>query len=187
MSKFTIKIKAAATLVISALPYLSSSSALAMSDETARLEHIEFTLKRGREIGGRDQKLENELLRDIANFDGKHNEILAVVRWQGSSGPGTVLAVREGDGRVSGCSIFEKMGNGSFDSVTGGAFCRFLISTGEFNEKSNSIIFKGKIRQGYDSCETKISFELFYDEKSGIFCDPLSQSDRFKCRVGVGH
>lgn len=131
--------------------------------------------------------LVTELLKDIPNFDAKHNEILAVVRWQGSLGAGTVLAVREGEGRVSGCSIVEKIGDGSFDSITGGVFCRFLIPTGEFNEKSNSIIFKGKIRQGYDGYETKISFGLFYDEKSGIFCDPLSQSDRFKCRIGVGH
>jgi hypothetical protein len=186
MSILATKIKAMVTLVVFVLPYLDSSLVLAAGNGAKRARHADFTLKRGGEIDSRDQKLDADLLKAIPDFDDRHNAILAIVRWQGPSGPRAILVVQEGQGRVTDCSIFERVGETGFDSVTGGAFCRFLTPVGEFNKNSDSVKFKGKIRQGYDSYETNISFELFYDEKLGIFCDPLSQSDRFKCRAGVG-
>ncbi|WP_157381416.1 hypothetical protein [Burkholderia ubonensis] len=135
--------------------------------------------------GGR---LNNILRREIGralsklpDFDAKNSDVLEVFTWSGAAGPGMIVAIREGIGRSAGCAIYEKVGGSDFELVNGQPFCWFSSPSGEFNKEYSSVRFLGKIRQSYDSPLNDVWFELFYNARIGVFCDPFSISKKFKC------
>ncbi|WP_157651079.1 hypothetical protein [Burkholderia ubonensis] len=123
-------------------------------------------------------------LSKLPDFDAKNSEVLEVFTWSGAAGPGMIVATREGIGRSAGCAIYEKVGNSDFELVNGQPFCWFSSPSGEFNEESSSVRFLGKISQSYDGQLNDVWFELFYDARIGVFCDPFSMSKKFKCEDG---
>jgi hypothetical protein len=187
MKTFPAEIKVIFMAAILILTLVQASPALSDNGGVAQMGQTSFTLKRGSEIDGGSLEMEENSPKVIPDFDSRHNKILSILRWNGATGPVTLVAVLEGEGRASSCSLYERVGDNGFGAVNAGAFCRFLPPTGEFNRSSRSVKYRGKIRQGYDSYETDIAFELFFDRNRGIFCDPISQSEKFKCRSEVGH
>ncbi|MCA8183256.1 hypothetical protein [Burkholderia vietnamiensis] len=109
---------------------------------------------------------------------------MEIITWDGIAGHGMIVAAREGIGRSAGCAIYEKIGDSDFEFVNGQPFCWFSNPSGESNKNSFSIKFTGKIRQSHDGPLNDMWFELFYDRRAGIFCDPSSRSKKFKCSNG---
>lgn len=136
------------------------------------------------EIGARRlEEVEGEL-REFPNFDVDHHRILSIVEWGVGSMRGTVIVASEGVGKSSGCSIYEKVGAGKFEFITGGPFCHFIKNpVGHMTKDSGRVKFDASIRQWYDGPPTPITFELVFDEARNIFCEPTSQSEAFKCRM----
>ncbi|MCO1351384.1 hypothetical protein L0Z31_26195 [Burkholderia vietnamiensis] len=122
-------------------------------------------------------------LRKLSNFDA-NSKVMEIITWDGIAGQGMIVAAREGIGRSAGCAIYEKIGDSDFEFVNGQPFCWFFNPSGESNKNSSSIKFTGKIRQSYDGPLNDMWFELFYDRRAGIFCDPSSRSKKFKCGNG---
>jgi hypothetical protein len=123
-------------------------------------------------------------LKKSPGFDLKNNKVIEIFTWEGSSGPGIIAAVREGVGGSAGCAIYEKVGDLDFEYVNGEPFCRFSKPSGRVDRKSTfGIKFVGKIRQSGDSPINPMEFELSYDEQKGFFCDALSSSDKYSCKV----
>ncbi|WP_175783490.1 hypothetical protein [Burkholderia glumae] len=140
-----------------------------------------MNIKKGRGVSNAARREIEHALKELPDFDAKDNKVMQVFTWDGAAGPGMIVADREGVGRSAGCAIYEKIGNSVFELVNGQPFCWLSSSSGEFNRKSSSIRFKGKIRQSYDSPLNDMWFDLFYDAHTGIFCDPSSRSKKFRC------
>jgi hypothetical protein len=125
-------------------------------------------------------------LKFVQNFDVDHHRILSIVEWGAGSAIGTVIAASEGVGRNSGCSIYERTGSGDFEFVTGGPFCHFVKGpVGRMTKDFGRVGFDASIRQWYDGPSTPITFELNFDAGRNILCDPVSQSEAFRCRGGA--
>lgn len=130
-------------------------------------------------------EIESEI-KEFPNFDVDHHRILSIVEWGDGSTRGTVIVASEGIGKSSGCSIYEKVGPGNFEFITGGPFCYFFKGpVGHMTKDSRSIKFDASIRQWYDGFPTAVTFELIFDAGRNIFCEPTSQSETFKCRIDM--
>ncbi|WP_211620269.1 hypothetical protein [Paraburkholderia domus] len=132
---------------------------------------------------GRLAEIERKI-KEFPNFDVDHHRILSTVEWGTGSKGGTVVVASEGVGRSSGCSIYEKDGTGNFEFITGDPFCHFAKGpVGHITKGSGRVKFDASIRQWYDGPSEPITFELIFDASRNIFCEPTSQSEKFKCRT----
>lgn len=131
------------------------------------------------------REIEQELGK-LPDFDVKGNKLMEIFTWNGAVGRGMIVAVREGKGRAAVCAIYERVGNSDFQLVSGQPFCSFSIPSGQFSKRASSIKFAAKIRQSYDAPLNDMWFELFYASQAGIFCDPSSRSEKFKCKGANG-
>ncbi|MGF6899235.1 hypothetical protein [Paraburkholderia sp. GAS348] len=123
-------------------------------------------------------------IKNLPDLDVHHHRILSIVEWGSGPARGTVVAASEGVNRTSSCSILEQFGTGEFEVVTGGPFCHFVKGpVGQMTNDSGRVEFSASIRQWYDGPPTTITFELIFNADRNIFCDPASQSEKFRCRV----
>ncbi|WP_157654562.1 hypothetical protein [Burkholderia ubonensis] len=143
-----------------------------------------MNIKRGKRVNNILRREIGHALSKLPTFDSKDIRVLDVFTWSGPAGPGMIVTTREGTGRSAGCAIYERVGDSEFEFINGQPFCLLSGPSGEFNKRSSSVIFYGKIRKSYDGPLNDVWFELFYDAHVGVFCDPSSRSKRFKCGDG---
>ncbi|MFD1561805.1 hypothetical protein ACFSHT_40185 [Paraburkholderia silviterrae] len=147
---------------------------------TSRPRSMKF--ERNGKIGVDTLKQIESDLKKSPGFDLKNNKVMELFTWDGPSGVGVIAAVREGIGVSAGCAIYEKIGGSGFEYVNGEPFCWFSSPSGQISDGGRfGVKFVGKIRQSSDSPINSMEFDLFYDGRRGIFCDPLSTSDKFNC------
>ncbi|MGF6899229.1 hypothetical protein [Paraburkholderia sp. GAS348] len=161
-----------------------SNSAVASGNPHDNLDPSSPRLLQRNEMGAHRLAEIESKIKEFPNFDVDHHRILSIVEWGAGSTRGTVIVASEGVGKSSGCSVYENVGTGNFEFVTGGPFCHFTKRpVGRMTKDSGSVKFDASIRQWYDGFPTPITFELIFDADRNIFCDPASQSEKFRCRV----
>ncbi|HDR9160103.1 TPA: hypothetical protein QDB28_000425 [Burkholderia vietnamiensis] len=165
------------------LGFVLSTSVFSDVGVATSTDSININVKGEMEINNTLRQETERSLRKLSNFDA-NSKVMEIITWDGIAGQGMIVAAREGIGRSAGCAIYEKIGDSDFEFVNGQSFCWFFNPSGESNKNSSSIKFTGKIRQSYDGPLNDMWFELFYDRRAGIFCDPSSRSKKFKCGNG---
>ncbi|MBR8360778.1 hypothetical protein KDW10_25965 [Burkholderia vietnamiensis] len=167
------------------LGFMLSTSVFSDVGVATSADPININAKGGGKINNTLRREAERSLGKLANFDANNNKVMEIIAWDGMAGQGMIVATREGIGRSSGCAIYEKIGDSDFEFVNGQPFFWFSNPSGESNKNSSSIKFTGKIRQSYDGPLNDMWFELFYDRRAGIFCDPSSRSKKFTCSNGL--